>query len=41
MLSNFDLEKLSKHYGFALNSVKMKDEMKAIPAKGGNFIINL
>jgi hypothetical protein len=41
MLSNFDLEEFSEHYGFALNSVKMKDEMKAIPAKSGNYIINL
>jgi hypothetical protein len=41
MLSNFDLEDLSEHYGFALNSAKMNDEMKAIPAKSGNCIINL
>jgi hypothetical protein len=40
MLSNFDLEELSEHYGFALNSVKMKDEMKATPAKSGNYIRN-
>ncbi len=42
MLSNFDLEELSEHYGFPLNSVVMKDEMKSLkPPKNANYIINL
>jgi hypothetical protein len=41
MLSNFDLEELSEHYGFPLTQVLMKDELKAIPPKSGNYIINL
>jgi hypothetical protein len=41
MLSNFDLEELSEHFGFPLTQVLMKDEMKAFPPKSGNFIINL
>jgi hypothetical protein len=42
MLSNFDLEELSEHYGFPLNSVVMKDEMKSLKSpKNGNYIINL
>ena len=41
MLSNFDLEDLSEHYGFGLNSVLMKDELKTISPKSGNYIINL
>jgi hypothetical protein len=42
MLSNFDLEELLEHYGFPLNSVIMKDEMKSLkPPKNGNYIINL
>jgi hypothetical protein len=41
MLSNFDLEELSEHYGFPLTQVLMKDKMKAIAPKSGNFIINL
>jgi hypothetical protein len=42
MLSNFDLEELSEHYGFPLTQVLMKDEMKSLKAsKNGNCIINL
>jgi hypothetical protein len=41
MLSNFDLEELSEDYGFGLKTVVMKDELKAIPAKSGNYIVNL
>jgi hypothetical protein len=41
MLSNFDLEELSEHYGFPLSKVLMKDELKVVPPKSGNFIINL
>jgi hypothetical protein len=42
MLSNFDLEGLSEHYGFPLNSVVMKDELKSLkPPKNGNYIVNL
>jgi hypothetical protein len=39
MLSNFDIEDLSKHYGFPLTQVLMKDELKH--SKNGNYIINL
>jgi hypothetical protein len=42
MLSNFDLEELSEHYGFPLTQVLMKDEMKSLKAsKNANYIINL
>jgi hypothetical protein len=42
MLSNFDIEELLEHYGFPLNSVIMKDEMKSLkPLKNGNYVINL
>ena len=41
MLTNFDLEDLSEHYGFGLNSVLMKDELKAISPRNGNYIVNL
>jgi hypothetical protein len=41
MLSNFDLEELSEHYGFPLTKVLMKDEMKSLNAsKNANYIIN-
>jgi hypothetical protein len=42
MLSNFDIEALSEHYGFPLNSVVMKDELKSLKSvKNGNYIVNL
>jgi hypothetical protein len=42
MLSNFDLEGLSEHYGFPLTQVLMKDELKSLKhSKNGNYIINL
>jgi hypothetical protein len=42
MLSNFDLEELSEHYGFPLTQVLMKDELKSLKhSKNGNYIINL
>jgi hypothetical protein len=42
MLSNFDLEELSEHFGFPLSQVLMKDEMKSLKSsKNGNYIINL
>jgi hypothetical protein len=41
MLSNFDLDEISEHYGLHLNSVIIKDKLKAISPKTGNFIINL
>jgi hypothetical protein len=42
MLSNFNLEDLSEHYGFPLTQVLMKDEMKSLKSsKTGNYIINL
>jgi hypothetical protein len=42
MLSNFDLEDLSEHYGFPLSKVLMKDELKSLKAsKNANYIINL
>ncbi len=42
MLSNFDLEELSEHYGFPLTQVLMKDEMKSLKAsKHAIYIINL
>ena len=36
MLTNFDLDDISEHYGFPLNGVVMKDELKT-----GNYIVNL
>jgi hypothetical protein len=42
MLSNFNLEDLSEHYGFPLTQVLMKDELKSLKhSKNGNYIINL
>ena len=41
MLSNFDIEQISEHYGFALNAIVMKDEMKTLSPKNGNYIVNL
>ena len=41
MLTNFDLDDISKHYGFTLNAVVMKDELKTLSPKNGNYIINL
>jgi hypothetical protein len=40
MLTNFDLEEVSKHYNFDL-IVVMKDELINHKPKNGNFIINL
>jgi hypothetical protein len=39
MLSNFDIEALSDHCGFALNSVIMKDELKSLHGKFGNYMV--
>ena len=41
MLSNFDIEEIAEHYGFALNAVEMKDEMKTLSPKNGGYIVNL
>jgi hypothetical protein len=41
MLNNFELEQISENYGMKLNPVVMKDEMQSLPAKNGNYIINL
>ena len=41
MLSNFELEDISEHYGFPLTQVLMKDELKSISPKNGSYIINL
>ena len=40
MLTNFDLEEVSKHYNFDL-IVVMKDELINHKPKNGNYIINL
>jgi hypothetical protein len=41
MLNNFQLDEIANHYGMALKNVVMNDEMQSIPAKNGNYIINL
>ena len=41
MLTNFELDDISENYGFSLNSVVMKDELRTISPKNGNYIINL
>jgi hypothetical protein len=41
MLTNYELEEIANHYGMALNDVVMKDEMKSITPRNGNYIINL
>ena len=41
MLTNFDLDDISEHYGFTLNAVVMKDELKTLSPKNGNYIVNL
>ena len=41
MLTNFDIENISEHYGFTLNAVVMKDELKTLSPKNGNYIVNL
>ena len=41
MLSNFDIEEIAEHYGFALNAIVMKDEMKTLSPKNGGYIVNL
>ena len=41
MLSNFDLEDIAENYGFTLNSISMKNELKTISPKNGNYIVNL
>ena len=41
MLSNFDLNDISEHYNFPLTEVLMKDELRAISPRDGNYIINL
>ena len=40
MLTNFDLDDLSKHYSVPLVGVFMKDQLPKIP-RNGNYIINL
>jgi len=40
MLTNFDLEDLSKHYNVSLIGVYMKDQLPKIP-RNGNYIVNL
>ena len=41
MLSNFEIEEIAEHYGFALNTIVMKDELKTLSPKDGNYIVNL
>ena len=41
MLNNFEIEEIANQYGMDLNAVVMKDELKKLPAKNGNYIINL
>jgi len=41
MLSNIELEELADNYGVSLNTIVMKDELKGIQPRNGNFIINL
>jgi hypothetical protein len=41
MLNNFELDEISQNYGMNLNAVVMKDELKNLPVKNGNYIINL
>jgi hypothetical protein len=41
MLNNFQLDEIANHYGMTLNNVVMKDELKNLPVKKGNCIINL
>ena len=41
MLTNFDLDEISEHYDFPLFQIVMKDELKTLSPKNGNYIINL
>jgi hypothetical protein len=41
MLTNFDIDDLSEHYGFPLSQIVMKDELKTISPKNGNYIVDL
>ena len=41
MLSNFDLDDIAENYGYSLNSVLMKNELKTISPKDGFYIVNL
>jgi hypothetical protein len=41
MLNNFELDEIANQYGMDLNAVVMKDELKHLPIKNGNYIINL
>jgi hypothetical protein len=41
MLNNYELDEIANHYGMTLNDVVMKDEMKSITPRNGNYIINL
>ena len=41
MLSNTQLEELADNYGIELNGIHMKDELKGIKPRNGNYIINL
>ena len=41
MLSNTDVQELCENYGVQLDAVVMKDELKYIQPRNGNFIINL
>lgn len=40
-INNFELEALAAYYGIHLNAVCSKDELKQLPTKGGNYIVNL
>jgi hypothetical protein len=41
MLNNFELDEIAQNYGMNLNAVIMKNELKNLPVKNGNHIINL
>ena len=41
MLSNFELDDMAENYGLSLNQILMKDELKSISPKNGNYIVNL
>ncbi len=41
MLTNVDITEIADNYGFQLSGVYMKDELRNIPAKSGNYVINL
>ena len=41
MLNNYELDEMPNHYGMNLNDIVMKDEIKKLTPKSGNYIINL